>query len=347
MKARNLFVCAGMCLGLAGAAIAGDKPQPQVKAIDGMVKPVRVAPVSLVDGQMKIMGEWRDASSFGRVDEVCDMLWDAVQPTDDCTSGFPPIGGPECGIGEGSRWYFGTVYANPFSANDMSDALEDFSARAAWVFWWGMTSQAYVGILTSAEFISLACDAAVAVADGWVFDYGVLPRGFWYSEFSFGDGSADGWTLVKDGDGSNVYFLSDFFDGAFFYLATFNCHFGAWGTADDGGLPGRPGTNDSQQHDDDFPLDGVHTMPDECYYYDFGVCPDPLCNMMAFWGNTDGGDECYVDCNGDTVINSLDFLCFLNLYTSQNPAADCNGDTVINSLDFLCFLNLYNNPPCP
>ncbi len=57
--------------------------------------------------------------------------------------------------------------------------------------------------------------------------------------------------------------------------------------------------------------------------------------------------DCYVDCNGDTVINSLDVLCFLNNYTSQNPAADCNGDTVINSLDVLCFLNLYNNPPCP
>ncbi|HRQ72970.1 MAG TPA: GC-type dockerin domain-anchored protein [Phycisphaerales bacterium] len=58
-------------------------------------------------------------------------------------------------------------------------------------------------------------------------------------------------------------------------------------------------------------------------------------------------DDCFVDCNGDTVINSLDVLCFLNLYTAQDPAADCNGDTVINSLDVLCFLNLYNNPPCP
>jgi len=60
-----------------------------------------------------------------------------------------------------------------------------------------------------------------------------------------------------------------------------------------------------------------------------------------------GDEDCFVDCNGDTVINSLDVLCFLNLYTAQDPAADCNGDTVINSLDVLCFLNLYNNPPCP
>ncbi len=57
-------------------------------------------------------------------------------------------------------------------------------------------------------------------------------------------------------------------------------------------------------------------------------------------------DDCYADCNGDTVINSLDFLCFLNLYVAQDPKADCNGDTVVNSLDFLCFLNAYN-AGCP
>ncbi len=50
---------------------------------------------------------------------------------------------------------------------------------------------------------------------------------------------------------------------------------------------------------------------------------------------------CYADCNGDTVINTQDVLCFLNLYTSGNAKADCTGDTVINTQDVLCFLNLY------
>ncbi|MCW5777353.1 MAG: S8 family serine peptidase [Phycisphaeraceae bacterium] len=50
---------------------------------------------------------------------------------------------------------------------------------------------------------------------------------------------------------------------------------------------------------------------------------------------------CYADCNGDTVLNTQDLLCFLNLYTSGNAKADCNGDTVINTQDVLCFLNLY------
>ncbi|GIK18347.1 MAG: hypothetical protein DYG93_12720 [Leptolyngbya sp. PLA2] len=52
-------------------------------------------------------------------------------------------------------------------------------------------------------------------------------------------------------------------------------------------------------------------------------------------------DACPVDCNGDTVVNSLDFICFLNLYVVQDPRADFNGDTVVNSLDFIAFLNAY------
>ncbi|HRQ73724.1 MAG TPA: GC-type dockerin domain-anchored protein [Phycisphaerales bacterium] len=50
---------------------------------------------------------------------------------------------------------------------------------------------------------------------------------------------------------------------------------------------------------------------------------------------------CYADFNGDTQVNSLDFLAFLNAYVSGDPASDCSGDTVVNSLDVLCFLNLY------
>ncbi len=50
-------------------------------------------------------------------------------------------------------------------------------------------------------------------------------------------------------------------------------------------------------------------------------------------------DPCRVDLNGDTVVNTLDFLAFLNLWNAGDPRADFNGDTVINTLDFLMFLN--------
>lgn len=52
---------------------------------------------------------------------------------------------------------------------------------------------------------------------------------------------------------------------------------------------------------------------------------------------------CIADCNEDGIVNTLDFLCFLNLYNIGDPLADCNADGTINTLDFLCFLNAFNN----
>ncbi|MCW5777300.1 MAG: hypothetical protein KIS87_12755, partial [Phycisphaeraceae bacterium] len=53
------------------------------------------------------------------------------------------------------------------------------------------------------------------------------------------------------------------------------------------------------------------------------------------------GKTCPVDCNGDTVVNTLDFICFLNFFTAGHPNADFNGDTVVNTLDFIAFLNAF------
>ncbi|HRQ73484.1 MAG TPA: GC-type dockerin domain-anchored protein [Phycisphaerales bacterium] len=57
-------------------------------------------------------------------------------------------------------------------------------------------------------------------------------------------------------------------------------------------------------------------------------------------------EPCPADFNGDTVVNTLDVLAFLNAYTSGDPRADFNGDTVINTLDLLAFLNAYT-AGCP
>ncbi|HRQ73175.1 MAG TPA: GC-type dockerin domain-anchored protein [Phycisphaerales bacterium] len=52
-------------------------------------------------------------------------------------------------------------------------------------------------------------------------------------------------------------------------------------------------------------------------------------------------DGCAADFNGDTVVNTLDVLAFLNAYSAGDPRADFNGDTVVNTLDVLAFLNAY------
>ena len=51
---------------------------------------------------------------------------------------------------------------------------------------------------------------------------------------------------------------------------------------------------------------------------------------------------CAADCNEDGILNTLDFICYLNYYNDDDPAADCNADNIVNTLDFLCFLNAYN-----
>ncbi|MCQ3940533.1 MAG: hypothetical protein DPW19_05475, partial [cyanobacterium CYA1] len=49
------------------------------------------------------------------------------------------------------------------------------------------------------------------------------------------------------------------------------------------------------------------------------------------------------DLNLDGVTNSLDFVQFLNWFTSLDPRADTNGDGNVNSLDFILYLNWFTD----
>jgi len=59
------------------------------------------------------------------------------------------------------------------------------------------------------------------------------------------------------------------------------------------------------------------------------------CDIGAFELEAD----CRADLNGDGVVNTLDFLAFLNLWTAGNRTADWNRDGTVNTLDFLAYLN--------
>ncbi len=52
--------------------------------------------------------------------------------------------------------------------------------------------------------------------------------------------------------------------------------------------------------------------------------------------------SCRADINGDGLINTLDFLEFLNAFSAGDDLADWNEDGVINTLDFLAYLNDFN-----
>lgn len=57
-------------------------------------------------------------------------------------------------------------------------------------------------------------------------------------------------------------------------------------------------------------------------------------------------EDCYADCDANGTLNSLDVLCYLNLFSSGDPAADCDANGALNSLDLLCYLNAFNEG-CP
>ncbi len=65
--------------------------------------------------------------------------------------------------------------------------------------------------------------------------------------------------------------------------------------------------------------------------------------------NTILGVNCFADCTGDGSVDTQDFLCYLQIWSTAfqsgnyDPAADCNNDGSINTQDFLCFLNLWSS----
>ena len=56
-------------------------------------------------------------------------------------------------------------------------------------------------------------------------------------------------------------------------------------------------------------------------------------------GIPDVCEVCAPDLNGDGLVNTQDFLAFLNLWVAGDPIADWNDDGAINTQDFLAYLN--------
>ena len=59
-------------------------------------------------------------------------------------------------------------------------------------------------------------------------------------------------------------------------------------------------------------------------------------SIFVCW-NSEGGDDCPGDCNGDGNASVLDFVCFQLEWQDQTEAGDCNGDGQYSILDFVCF----------
>ena len=56
--------------------------------------------------------------------------------------------------------------------------------------------------------------------------------------------------------------------------------------------------------------------------------------------------SCPGDCDGNGVLNILDFVCFQTAWQSQTPFGDCDGNGLYNILDFVCYQGLFQQG-CP
>ena len=81
----------------------------------------------------------------------------------------------------------------------------------------------------------------------------------------------------------------------------------------------------------------------------FGLAPGDNMNALDMVPLVNGSAEdtinamvaCPSDYNGDTVIDTLDVLAFLNVWVPRDPRGDFNGDGQIDTLDVLDFLNAW------
>jgi hypothetical protein len=69
--------------------------------------------------------------------------------------------------------------------------------------------------------------------------------------------------------------------------------------------------------------------------YIFNGNPSSFNNRFQVEGTPVGG--CYADCDGNSVLDVFDFLCFQDAFVGMDPYADCDGNTTFDVFDFLCF----------
>jgi hypothetical protein len=53
--------------------------------------------------------------------------------------------------------------------------------------------------------------------------------------------------------------------------------------------------------------------------------------------------RCAADFNGDGLVDTRDFVAFLNAWTASDPAADMNQDGTIDSRDVILYVNVWSS----
>lgn len=263
------------------AVIAGHAAGKELRPVERgvAVTPLKVASVRIEGGQ-PIFGPWQEyrapvAGCYGA------EHFDAFDPDQ--------TGAPEdedgCGLG-GTRWFFGPSYCTGGAVNDLVTSVagaQSTHTNFAWYWTCGQTrTERCIIVVVTGEDFSEDCEGFGKALPGVAYDFGELacnPGSYYYSNVDLTE-SGLFHTMPLDGAG---WYQVQYFRGVSGEPATCAQPI-LWGTS-----VHRPGAQGPTQYNDDNPRDGIFQVPQECYAYAFGLCPDPLGAMHSFG---DGGNDC-------------------------------------------------------
>jgi hypothetical protein len=357
------FTVVGFCV----SAGLGDGPTLQTVQSGKLALPTKIAKLA-PDGSVTESREYYGGR--GECDYV--LVFDCFEPGDDGPTGFDTCGqedGSNCESGD-FRWY--SEQCNPYVTNDMEfdPACGGLYVNRLMLAWYWHANGPGTGencriLIEHFEDFDDTCETGDPNGQGaWLgavrMDFGYMegdPGHYWYTDVDLcgldwlplpgdGAGSYSIWLLTYDDDDPNTSYLATCAEPTL------------WGTGDGEspiadcigrgkgdfcpahGVPpdGETSHQGPIQWDDDYPTDGWHDAPVECYDYTYGGCPDPLGAMYCCYADC-GEPPCPGDIDGDGSTGHSDMGELLSAWCSQpgdpdwNPRADLDCDRHIGHGD--------------
>jgi hypothetical protein len=344
---KKILICLAL-VGLCASLAVAQKGTPSLAPIGQKVVPLTY---QAIGADLKPFGPVYPYTEGG-VAQTDVLAFDCFSPDRD---GFPTDGlyGTTFGMGS-NRWYLGTTYDNPHHAFDihLSPGTEGQMATGMEFAWFDSrptnTGEQFYVLTWPIEDYDASCSgpAFSSTYDGIEFWFGsVCPETYGWTTIS---GIALPYQLPRDGVGGNVVIFAQAVTDSEIVLSSPYHQPMLWGTFDPNCTP--PGNNTSfqvaTQYDDNNPLDGTFQPGPppggECYQYHYGVCPDPLGAMWAFW--VSGPPQSYCDANCDGCFDGFDVAPFFFLLQDHDAwrqmygcdpiiAGDANCDNYVDGFD--------------
>ncbi|MBV6457569.1 MAG: hypothetical protein HONBIEJF_00682 [Fimbriimonadaceae bacterium] len=248
--------------------------------------PIRAAKI---DASGRQVGPWiylADSGNRHPNGDVLDVIFDTFENDRSQELWNSPPGadtyGPPTMAGS-NRWFFGWYYAGNAIIGDqyrLNPTMRGRKAQFMQHMWaQGYTEQLYLVVQTAETFGYNTMPPMDGTLSGVVFDLGILQGDTQYLLSADLRGTGLEFQMGGRDDNNGSHQVS--------YYRAYDGTVGTYSLADQPMLWGTRGTNPSENHTyewwDDYPGDGTFD-PGECYEMWFGVEPDPLALMIAFYG---------------------------------------------------------------